>query len=617
MKNIVGIVLIILSIGCTEQTEEWKMEKDIHSLANSDEITVRHIDLDLRVDFAVKQINGKVTLQVEHKKPATHLILDSRDLTIEKVTVGPDEMPTEFSLDREIPFLGQALKIKIDSTTTEVHVYYATSPDAEALQWLSPAQTAGKKHPFLFTQSQAILARTWVPCQDSPGIRMTYKAQVSVPRELMAVMSASNPTEKSGDGIYHFEMPQAIPSYLLALAVGDLEFRNLGSRSGVYAEPPMIEKSVYEFADTEKMIEAAEKLYGPYRWGRYDLIVLPPSFPFGGMENPRLTFATPTILAGDRSLVALVAHELAHSWSGNLVTNATWNDFWLNEGFTTYFERRIGEAVYGRPYSEMEALLAMQDLKNEIEELGANSPDTHLRLDLSGRNPDDGMTDVAYEKGYFFLRLCEETFGRQEWDRFLKGYFDKFAFQTMTTTHFLAYLDAQLIKGNEDVKKKLNVDAWVYGPGIPPNVPKPKSDALERVEGQAVAWANNVPAAMLQTQGWTTQQWIHFLRKLPDSLTTKDMNDLDNTFSFTKSGNSEIQFAWFLHVIKNRYVAAYPALKRFLIEVGRRKFVKPLFAKLAETKEGLKLANEIYTKARPGYHSVTVSTVDDILGWGK
>ena len=322
---------------------------------------------------------------------------------------------------------------------------------------------------------------------------MTYEATVRVPRELMAVMSAENPTAKSADGVYRFRMPQAIPSYLLALAVGDLAFRPLGDRAGVYAEPAVVERAAWELADTPKMIAAAEKLYGPYRWGRYDVLVLPPSFPFGGMENPRLTFATPTILAGDRSLVALVAHELAHSWSGNLVTNATWNDFWLNEGFTVYFERRIMEALYGRSYSEMLAALGRGDLLETIAELGADSPDTQLKLDLAGRDPDDGVNDVAYEKGYLLLRRIEEVVGRKAFDRFLRHYFERYAFRSMDTESFLALLDRELLAKHPELRAE--VRQWVYEPGLPPTAPQPKSDAFAKVEAQAQAFAAGTPAA--------------------------------------------------------------------------------------------------------------------------
>jgi leukotriene A-4 hydrolase/aminopeptidase len=588
---------------------------DVHSFARPDEARVKHLALNLAVDFEKQQLAGSATLQIEHRG-AREIVLDTNGLTIERVKLDSGKEP-KFLLGEPVKYLGRSLTIPIESSTKAVHIDYRTSPDAAAVQWLTPEQTAGGKHPFLFTQSQAILARTWVPCQDTPGVRITYEAVIRVPRGLMAVMSAENPTQTNSDGLYDFKMPQPIPSYLLALSVGDLAFRSLGRNCGVYAEKPVIEAAAYELADTQKMIDAAEKLYGPYRWGQYDILVLPPSFPFGGMENPRLTFATPTILAGDRSLVNLVAHELAHSWSGNLVTNATWNDFWLNEGFTVYFERRIMEAVYGRDYSEMLARLGMQDLEQAVAELGPESADTHLLLNLEGRDPDDAANKLAYEKGYFFLRLVEETVGRATFDAYLRDYFDRNAFKSMTTQAFVEDLRKNLLANTPGAEQRLNLDNWISGPGVPGNVPVVQSDAFEKVEEQVRAFQNGTPASKLKTSKWTTHEWIHFLRHLPANLTREQMQDLDRTFQFTKSGNSEILHEWLMQAIPHRYEDAYDALERFLTKQGRRKFLKPLYQKLAENEEGSQRARKIYEKARPTYHAVSRGTIDGILKWNQ
>jgi len=587
---------------------------DIHSYANSEEVAVHHLQLDLTVNFETKTLSGTATLDLQHKKKTRTLVLDTRGLAIDKVTLDGKNHPAKFTLGTEDKIMGVPLTIAITPKTKSVTIYYTTSPSAGALQWLEPSQTAGKEKPFLFTQSQAILARTWVPCMDGPGVRMTYSATIRTRPDLLALMSAGNPTSKTADGVYTFEMKQPIPSYLLALAVGDLEFRSLGKRSGVYAEPAMVEKSSYEFVDLEKFIAAAEELYGPYRWDRYDLLVLPPSFPFGGMENPRLTFATPTILAGDRSLVALVAHELAHSWSGNLVTNATWNDFWLNEGFTVYFEQRIMEKLFGREHSEMLATLTLRDLNNTIESMGATNPDTKLKLDLTGRDPDDGVTDIAYNKGYFFLRLCEETFGRAAWDAFLKQYFEKNAFTPMTTEMFLDRLDAHFkIKGNNELSEKLSINEWVFSAGLPGNCPTPHSNEFGKVTAQVDSFLHGTPAVQLTTEGWTTQHWLYFLSSLPESLSLEKVIELDYAFYFTRSGNSEILCEWFQRCIKTGYETAYGPMKNYLMNVGRRKLVKPLYTELAKTEKGKAWAKDVYEKARPGYHSVTYNTIDGIL----
>jgi len=591
-------------------------EQDPHSFAHPEEVSVEHLVLDLTVDFPQRQLVGRASLRLKNHTGADRIVLDTRDLDVRRVTLDDGKTEARFHLGdkSKAAYMGQPLEIEIAPNTTWVNVDYTTRPEAAAVQWLTPEQ-AGSPSPFLYTQSEAILARTWVPCQDTPSVRMTYEATIHAPRGLMAVMSAENPTQKSADGVYRFKMPQRIPSYLLALAVGDLEFRPLGPNSGVYALPSVAERAAWELADTPKMIAAAEKLYGAYKWGRYDLLILPASYPFGGMENPRLTFATPTILAGDRSLVSLVAHELAHSWSGNLVTNATWNDFWLNEGFTTYFEGRIMEAVYGRPYSDMLSVLSRQDLDDILKELGPESPDTRLRLSLEGRDPDDGMTDIAYEKGALFLRTLEQSVGREKFDNFLRTYFDTFAFQSMDTARFVQYLKQQLLGGDEALAQKLQVEAWIYNPGVPPNAVQPHSEAFASVAQALQAVTAGTSAAQLTTTGWSTHHWLHFIRNLPAQLDAQKMADLDAAFHFSDSGNSEILSAWLMKVIDSKYQPSYPALERFLTTVGRRKFLKPLYQEMAKTPEGAEMALRIYEKARPGYHSVSQGTIDEILSW--
>lgn len=588
--------------------------QDIHSFGQPGRVRVEHLDLDLDVDFEKKVLAGRASLRLKRIDPQAHLVLDTRDLTIRDVYLADGKTPAKFQLAQPRRHLGAALTIELPDDSQTIHIDYQTSPTAKALQWLSPQQTASGQLPFMFSQSQSILARTWIPCQDSPGIRMTYSATVRVPVTMLAVMSAENPQAKNGDGIYKFKMTQPIPSYLLALAVGDLQFRALGPRSGIYAEPSIVESAAWEFAQTERMLSAAEQLYGPYRWDRYDILVLPPSFPFGGMENPRLTFATPTVLAGDRSLVALIAHELAHSWSGNLVTNATWNDFWLNEGFTVYFEHRIMEAVNGRPFDEMWARLNKDALLKEMA--GLPPRETWLYLDLAGRDPDEGSTDVAYEKGYLFLRMLEEAVGRDKWDPFLRSYFDKFAFQSMTTAGFLEYLHTELLDDEPDATtNSLQIEQWVYGPGLPSNEPTINANELYRVESQASRFLNGTSVDLLETDGWTTHHWLHFLRRIKRPMTNKQMQQLDSRFKFTSSGNSEILHDWLLHAIAANYQPAMPALEDFMTRQGRRKFLTPLYRELIRTNTGRKRAELIYAKARTLYHPVTVETMDQLLGW--
>ena len=616
MKKLLLIIPLFWIISCNEKPKHENSEpskvKDVHSFAEPEKAIAKHLDLDIIVDFSTHLISGKASWAIDNISKGTEIIFDSRQLDIQKVTLD-DEQETTFSLGDEKKFLGRAIKVKIKPSTQQVHIYYSTSKDAAALQWLEPQQTAGKKSPFLFTQSEAILARTWIPCQDSPGIRFTYQAKVSVPKNLLATMSAENPQKKNPDGLYTFIQSKAIPSYLMALAVGDIEFKSIDERTGVYAEPTTLQKAVYEFADMGKMVNAAEKLYGPYQWGRYDVLVLPPSFPFGGMENPNLTFLTPTLIAGDRSLVSVVAHELAHSWSGNLVTNATWNDFWLNEGFTTYIERRIVEAVYGKDEAKMQELLGFNTLKALLEEMGAENPDTKLKGNFDDRDPDDGMTEIAYEKGYSFLRTIEEAVGRDRFDAFLKEYFKANSFKSLSTEEFVAYLNKNLIKDDQELKNKIAVDQWIFQPGIPANSPPVGSEKFTTIDSLLKRWNGSTDAKAFSSVKLSTNESLYLLSHLSPETGINQMNILDRVFKFTDSGNSEILTAWYILAIRLKYKPAYPGIERFLTEVGRRKYLMPLYKEIVKTPEGKAWAVKIYKKARPNYHSVAYSSIDALM----
>jgi aminopeptidase N len=409
-------------------------------------------------------------------------------------------------------------------------------------------------------------------------------------------------------------MPQAIPSYLIALAIGDLNAKLIGKRSRVWAEPSMLDAAAREFEDTEKMIEAAEKLYGPYRWGQYDILVLPPSFPFGGMENPRLTFATPTVIAGDKSLVALVAHELAHSWSGNLVTNATWRDFWLNEGFTTYLERRIVEVLYGKHMADMQAAIGVRDLAESRKTLEMPG-DRTLLPDLTGRDPDDAFSNVPYEQGSLFLVFLESKFGRDAFDAFLRKWFDEHAFQSATTEEFLAFLKTNLLDTKPGTVTDAQIQEWLHTETIPVFAVLPMSDAFAKVEQARDAWLEGgaIDALAKTASMWSAQEWIHFVDSLPRKMEPRQLVSLDRRFKLTESRNTEIAHVWYRLAIANRYTAAYPAMERYMIGIGRRKLIVPLYRDLATYPDGLKLANKIYAEARDGYHPLTQSTVADIL----
>lgn len=622
VKAILPLVFVLLCQACQsgkdsssgkeEHTSVSNDERDWHTLSNADSVKVSHLHLDIDVSFEDKKIKGSAHWTFNNLKKGNSIVFDSQDLTVDSVILD-DGSKAAFTLGKTDNILGTALRVPIKATSKALTIYYQTGAHPIALQWLDPAQTFGKKKPFLYTQSESIYARSWIPCQDGPGIRYTYDATVKVPKGLLALMSAENPQQKSEDGIYTFKMDKPVPAYLMALAVGDIAFAPVDERTGVYAEPAILAKARKELEDMGTMVHTAEGLYGPYRWGRYDVLVLPSGFPIGGMENPKLTFCTPTILAGDKSLVNLIAHELAHNWSGNLVTNATWNDFWLNEGFTVYFERRITEATYDKDYVDMLWELGYQDMKAAVEELGAKSKDTWLKLDLKGRDPDVGLTDIAYEKGAAFLYLIEKTVGRENLDKFLRSYFDSHAFKTINTEQFIIYLYNNLLKQNPQWKEKIDIDAWVYAPGIPADCPRADQVRFKKAEAQSTAFINGESAAKLETKGWSTFEWMHFLRHLPKDLSKEKMADLDKAFHFTQTGNSEIADLWFLQSIRSQYEPAYPAMKQFLYVTGRQKFLEPLYKAMKSTPEGTTMAMEIYKTARPNYHPLAQKTIDEIL----
>ena len=676
-----------------------------HSYANDGEFLITHMDMRLAVNFADKTIEGWVEYSLVHaylrdnRKPGSvppdhfnpitgnHiLLLDHRDMDVLGVYAGGSFDKKSGKLKNgakgllfevgsgvaDTLLFGKPLEIEVPRSQSKIVIHYKTRPSAGALQWLSPAQTYDQTHPFLFSQSQSILARTWIPLQDKPSIRFTYTSEVRVvcgigvedpdinPTDFNVVMSAVKLGNPEGDivsnnKVHRFEQKKPIPSYLMAIAVGSFGYKSLGKNTGVYAEHKLLQKAAWEFADLQKMVDAAGEMFGEYAWGDYNVLVLPPSFPFGGMENPVVTFATPTIIAGDRSLVSLLAHELAHSWSGNLVTNRTWDDFWLNEGFTVYVESRIMEQLYGKNYADMLRVLGKGELDKTLGWMLKEAPeDSHLRLHLGDRDPDEGLTDIAYEKGRFFLMMLEQLYGRAAFDEFLNGHFRKYAFGTVTTDLFLADLKAfheKQVTGNvvgplptwRDFEPR--VMAWIDGEGLPVGgFPKLESMEFERVEQQVskFLWSgeplhpgSSIPcdASVIDTSGFTTHHWLHLLRKLhtradgsPGRLSREEMAGLDARFHFTQTQNAEIACDWFVLSIQSDYRPAYQAMHDFLLKVGRRKFLMPIYEALlaqyvvkdgkyeSAFAQGKEMATEIFLQAEPGYHSVAARSLRELLG---
>ncbi len=589
---------------------------DESSYSQPDKVRITDLGLELALDFDSRTLSGTATYTLDWTDPkATELVLDTRDLAVEKVEgAGGDAWtPLQYALAEADPVFGSRLTIQAPERNAKVRVTYATSPQASGLQWLDPAMTEGKQLPFMFSQSQAIHARSWVPLQDTPGVRFTYSAHVTSRPDVMVLMSADNDPAAPRDGDYRFSMPQPIPSYLLAIAAGDLVFKPISARSGVWAEPSMVDRAVAEFEDTEKMIATTEALYGPYRWERYDMLVLPPSFPFGGMENPRLSFITPTVIVGDKSLVSLIAHELAHSWSGNLVTNSSWKDIWLNEGFTTYVQERITEALYGEEMAQMERQIDQDGLKADLAAMDA--ADQVLVLSpLDSRDPDEALSEVAYTKGSWFLKFLESRVGREKFDPFLRGWFDDHAFQSTDSAAFVAYLRKNLLEANPGAVREEELDEWLNKPGIPAYAQRAQSRTFSSVDTARIAWRGSAQLPSLQVTGqWSTQAWVRFLEGMGETLKPEQLAQLDQAYGFTGTANGEIAMRWYPLALRSGYEPARAAAGEFIQRVGRRKLIMPVYEELVKTPEGLAFAREVFERARPGYHPITTSSVEALL----
>lgn len=624
-------IALALGTGCSQSTSaptepavtanEASMASarshDESSYAQPEKVAIADLALDLKLDFDARVISGTATYTLDWKQTdATELVLDTRELAIAKVeAIAADGSASELAYvlaDADKVF-GSKLTVAAPVQPKTVRITYATAPTASGLQWLEPSMTEGGALPFMFSQSQAIHARSWVPLQDTPGVRFTYSARVTSRPDVMVLMSADNDPAAVRDGVYEFTMPQPIPSYLLAIAAGDLVFKPVSDRAGIWAEPAMVDKAATEFEDTEKMIVATEKLYGEYRWGRYDMLVLPPSFPFGGMENPRLTFATPTVITGDKSLVSLIAHELAHSWSGNLVTNSSWKDIWLNEGFTSYVQSRIVEAVYGKEMADMERMIDQTGLKAEI----ADTPEAQQVLALAplgNLDPDEALSSVAYDKGAWFLQFLEQRVGREVFDAFLRGWFDSQAFKSTDTDTFVAYLQAELLARHPEAVTAQELDEWINKPGIPATAPAPGSRNFAVVDTARIALlgSGNLPVKQI-TDAWATQEWVHFISGLDKTQPVERLAQLDAAYHLSGTPNGEIAMRWYPLAIRSGYAPALAPAQAFIEKVGRRKLIMPIYAELVKTPAGLEAAKASFARARAGYHPITTASVEAMI----
>lgn len=576
------------------------MRIDPHSYTDDAQPKVTALDWSARVDFSTRTLDAAATLHLDAPGGGP-LDLDTRDLHVTAVT---DDRGRDvpFVLHPPAPVLGERLSLTLADGTRSVTVRYRTDPHASALQWLEPAQTAGGEHPFLFSQCQAIHARSVVPLQDTPQRRITFRASLTVPAALRGLMAAGFEGREAtgGEAVERWTMPQPIAPYLFAFAVGDLASRELGARTRVWAEPSVVERAAWEFEGVNGMLDAGESLFGPYAWDRFDILVMPPSFPYGGMENPRLTFVTPTLLAGDRSQVRVIAHELAHAWTGNLVTNANAEHFWLNEGWTRYAELRIVEALEGAGVASLLAAICRRDLEETIARFtrDGHAALTRLRTHLDGVDPDEAFSSVPYDKGNLFLRAIEADVGRDAFGRFARAYLDAFRFGAVTTEDFVALTEREL----PGVLARVHAERWIDGDGLPDNAPSARSEKLDAV----VARGDALPDAGTQL---TATEWQLWLDRLSRPQTREFCAALDGRFGFTATGNMEVKVAWLRVALASGHDAVLPEVERVLTSVGRMKYLAPLYVALLARPETAKLARSVFERAAAGYHPIARAMV--------
>ena len=581
---------------------------DHHSYTDFSQSRIQHIDFDFVVDFAQKKLHSTAKYKLD-KAQTGSLFLDSSDLEIKRVH--SDGKDVEWELDLDDAVLGQRLHLKSLKDTDSFTVEYSTSPGARALQWTDPIQTAGKAHPFLYSQCQAINARTLFPCQDSPSVRITYAATVEVPKGLVAVMGAQpvETVEKDATSIYSFEMPQPIPSYLFAIAVGNLEFAEIGPRSGVYAEPELIEAAAWEYAGNEEMLDAAEELLGPYLWDRYDLLIMPPSFPFGGMENPRLTFLSSTAILGDRSYLSLINHELAHAWTGNLVTNASWDHFWLNEGWTTYADNRISEAIEGKEKAEMLMATYTESAQQEIDFFGEDNILTQLRTDLKGLDPDASVSQIPYFKGAHFLTQLEKVVGREKFDEFIQKYMQSFQFKSITTEEFLVFLEAELPEAVEAV----DVQNWVYEPGTPKGGFDTPSEQYDDAMQVLERFLDGKRPSKDDVDGWNRFQKMAVLQGVLGKASVEDCGYLGELFDMQNSQDSSLLTLFYQSCIKAGQQEVMPLVEEYLGRIGRELHTREIYRALSEQDWAKEETRRIFDKVKAGYHPVSAGNIEAIL----
>uniref|UniRef100_A0A3P8Z2K2 Aminopeptidase B n=1 Tax=Esox lucius TaxID=8010 RepID=A0A3P8Z2K2_ESOLU len=612
---------------------------DVSTSSSFRQFKIKHFHLDLSLDFEQRTLRGTETLQLKCIQDSqTELLMDIHpSLSIQDVSFcGTEEdsgsVKVEF-LTRNFTSYGTTLVVKCPSPCKieediQVVIQFVAS-DGPGVCWLKPEQTAGKAKPYVFTQGQAVLNRSFFPCFDTPAVKSTYSASVKVPDGFTAVMSASKGEHRKADNTFLFTMEQPIPSYLVALAVGDLVSAEVGPRTRVWTEPCLLQAATEEYDGViEEFLAVGEKLFGPYVWGRYDVLFMPPSFPFGGMENPCLTFVTPCLLAGDRSLADVIVHEICHSWFGNLVTNANWGDFWLNEGFTMYAQRRVCTEIYGEAYASLEAATGRALLRQHMDNTGEDHPLNKLRVKIKpGVDPDDTYNETPYEKGFCFVSYLAHLAGEQSrFDAFLKAYIDKFKFRSIMAEDALEFY----LEYFPDLKKKdvhkiegLEFDTWLNVSGWPPYLPDLSAgqSLMKPAEQLSELWGaeglDMTSIRKINIQAWKTYQTAYFLEKIIEKspLPRGNIEKLEGEYPhIVKSNNAELRLRWAQIIAKNQHQPGYQHVRNFLSCQGKQKYTLPVYRALWNGSEETRaLATEIFNATSHQLHINVCKNVKKII----
>ncbi|KAF2762984.1 putative leukotriene A-4 hydrolase like protein [Pseudovirgaria hyperparasitica] len=610
--------------------------RDPNTLSNYNAWLTRHTKANFEIDFVKKILRGNVVLSLESltERESKEIVLDTSYLDIQDVQVAgiqvawdtkkwtePYGSPLTISLNEGV---GQGESIDVDITLS-------TTEQCTALQWMEPEQTSNKKHPYMFSQCQAIHARSVYPCQDTPDVKSTFEFNIRSRLPVLASGLATGSKDfapgkngESGTLVYSFKQDVPMPSYLFAIASGDLASASIGPRSVVWTGPEELVGCKWEFeGDMDKFLEAAESIVYPYAWGTYNVLVLPASFPYGGMENPIYTFATPTIVSGDKQNIDVIAHELSHSWSGNLVSNASWEHFWLNEGWTTYLERRIQAYIHGEPHRDFSAVIGWKALTDSINDYGEDHEFTKLIVDLKGKDPDDAFSSIPYEKGFIFLYYLEKLIGKSKWDKFIPHYFQTWKYKSVDSYDFKATL-LDFFASDKAAAAKLDEvdwDSWFYKPGFPP---KPEFDdtlikscleLADKWESRSTGKTDFTPAAT-DIKGWVGNQSVVFLERVqlfPKPLKAGDIELMGQAYSYDKSQNAELVSRYYGIGLQAKAEAVYQPTADFLGRVGRMKFVRPLYKMLNACDR--KLAIATFEKNKNFYHPICRSMVEkDLFG---